>query len=79
MKHARSDYNRIQDPKNKIGKDEPVFLIRAQDSVAPFAIRAWADYNDAMNGDPVISRMARDQAVEVEKWQKINGSKMSDL
>lgn len=28
MIHARDDYNRIQDPENKIGKDEPVLLIR---------------------------------------------------
>jgi hypothetical protein len=31
MLHARDDYNRIQDPENKIGKDEPVLLLRAQD------------------------------------------------
>ena len=31
MIHARKDYNRFQDPKNKIGKDEPVLLFRAQD------------------------------------------------
>lgn len=35
MIHARKDYNRIQDPLNAkdkgIPKDEPVFLLRAQD------------------------------------------------
>lgn len=31
MKHAREDYNRIQDPENKIGADEPVMLFRAHD------------------------------------------------
>jgi len=31
MKHAREDYNRIQDPENKIPEDEPVMLFRAQD------------------------------------------------
>lgn len=35
MLHARKDYNRIQDPLNAkdkgIPKDEPVFLLRAQD------------------------------------------------
>lgn len=29
MKHAGEDYNRIQDPENKIPADEPVFLLRA--------------------------------------------------
>lgn len=31
MKHARPDYDRFQDPENKIGEDEPVMLFRAQD------------------------------------------------
>lgn len=31
MIHFREDYNRIQDPENKIGQDEPVILFRAQD------------------------------------------------
>src|SRR5258708_4200756 len=31
MIHAREDYMPIQDPRNKIGEDEPVFLLRAQD------------------------------------------------
>lgn len=31
MKHARDDYNRIQDPAGKIPEDEPVFLLRGQD------------------------------------------------
>ncbi len=32
MKHGRKDYDeRIQDSAKKIGEDEPVFLLRAQD------------------------------------------------
>ena len=31
MLHAREDYQRIQDPDDKIGEDEPVMLFRAQD------------------------------------------------
>lgn len=33
MRHAREDYNRIQDPAGKIHEDEPVFLMRAQDAL----------------------------------------------
>jgi hypothetical protein len=33
MLHARKDYQRIQDPKNLIPSDEPVFLMRAQDKL----------------------------------------------
>lgn len=53
MKHAREDYNRIQDPAvgdpslltpgaTAIGEDEPVFLLRAKDVTAPEAVRDWA-------------------------------------
>lgn len=42
MRHARADYNRIQDPLNLIGEDEPVFLLRAKDVSAPFVVRFWA-------------------------------------
>jgi hypothetical protein len=46
MIHARADYNRIQDPANKIPQDEPVFLLRGQDKVAAATVRVWAVLND---------------------------------
>jgi len=42
MKHARQDYNRIQDSEGLIPEDEPVFLLRGQDTVAPGVVRFWA-------------------------------------
>jgi hypothetical protein len=45
MIHARNDYQRIQDPANKIPIDEPVFLLRAQDVTAADTVRAWAKAN----------------------------------
>ena len=34
MLHARKDYNRrVQDSENKIGEEEPVFLLRAKDNL----------------------------------------------
>ena len=34
MLHARKDYNRrVQDNENKIGEEEPVFLLRAKDDL----------------------------------------------
>lgn len=46
MKHARSDYNRIQDSlaveHGGIPEDEPVFLLRAQDRLAARVVRIWA-------------------------------------
>jgi hypothetical protein len=39
MIHARDDYNRIQDPMNKIPLLEPVFLLRAQDLFAAACVK----------------------------------------
>jgi hypothetical protein len=52
MQHARPDYNRIQDPalrdpsllapgSTPIGSEEPVFLIRGKDEIAPAAVRGY--------------------------------------
>jgi hypothetical protein len=47
VKHARRDYDRIQDPwlgqdERAIPKDEPVFLIRAQDRVGWIVVLVYA-------------------------------------
>lgn len=68
MMHARSDYQRIQDPEEKIAADEPVFLLRGSDVSAPVAVRAWADAHEAAGGDPVIANAARAQALAMEAW-----------
>lgn len=76
MKHAREDYNRIQDPDGKIPAEEPVFLMRAQDKASPAAVRAWADENDRLGGDPVLSAKAREHVIKMEAWQI---KKLADL
>ncbi len=75
MIHARPDYNRIQDPANLIGEDEPVFLLRATDKTAPNAIRHWA----AMQHNEDISQLAYAHAIKMEEWQEKNGCKDADL
>ena len=45
MKHARTDYDRIQDPAGKIPADEPVFLLRAQDQTAADTVEYWIRQN----------------------------------
>ena len=51
MKHARPDYDRIQDPlavcKGGIPENEPVFLLRAQDWIAARVVRIWATLQQA--------------------------------
>lgn len=68
MLHARPDYNRIQDPANKIPADEPVFLVRGQDHVGAEVVRAWARANTATGGDPVMSEMAMQHAAKMDAW-----------
>ncbi len=49
MLHARKDYNAtIQDSSGRIPVDEPVFLLRAQDTAAPVTVRFWADLAEKM-------------------------------
>lgn len=78
MKHARDDYNRIQDPAGKIPEDEPVFLLRGQDRAAPGAVRAYAEILESMGGDPVLVRQSREQAEKMELWQVAVRSKVAD-
>ena len=78
MIHARGDYNRIQDPLEKIGKDEPVFLIRAQDCVSAAAVRAWAELNMVAGGDSRLTTAAYRHAESMEVWQRNNSSKPAD-
>lgn len=68
MKHARKDYDRIQDPSNKIPTDEPVFLLRAQDLSAPATLRFWAAENLQRGGSAEGSRLACEQAAAMERW-----------
>lgn len=70
MKHSRADYDRIQDPEGKIPADEPVFLLRAQDQNAAFAVRAWATAVEEDGGDPAIVQAARDHADRMDSWPK---------
>lgn len=77
MLHARNDYNRIQDPglenpglipngSTPIGKDEPVFILRAQDETASAVVRFWASLNT--QGDPIAVQLALEQARRMDAW-----------
>lgn len=79
MKHARDDYNRIQDPDGKIPEDEPVFLIRGQDHAAVSAIYAWILAHEKNGGDPRLTRLALNHLELIKDWQKKYGAKVADL
>ena len=79
MKHARKDYDRIQDPAGIIPEDEPVFLLRAQDIVAPQVVEAWAIAAHAAGANEDIVQHAYEHAQFMRKWQAEHGSKVPDM
>jgi hypothetical protein len=70
MKHARSDYERFQDPHGEVPEDEPVFLIRGQDKAGAHAVRAWAHYNMLVGGSAEMSQRAMAHADLMDAWPK---------
>ena len=80
MIHARKDYTeRIQDSANKIPADEPVFLIRAQDQIAPDAVRAWAHLHRVNRGSDTAYDLAMKHADLMEQWGRTHGTKAADV
>lgn len=73
MKHARPDFDRIQDPQGLIPEDEPVFLLRANDATAPATVDHWADLAEAIGARHNIVAAARRQAERMRDWQTIHG------
>lgn len=79
MKHARDDYDRIQDPSGKIPDDEPVFLLRGQDLAAPDTLRAYvAIAHKAGAANDLLNRVL-DHANRMEDWQRRVSRKTPDL
>lgn len=72
MKHARSDYDSIQDIGGhlNIPSDEPVFLIRGQDKVGHMAVNIWAWLAKLAGAKDEIVEKARVQAILMENWKK---------
>lgn len=66
MKHARSDYDRIQDPEGRIPDDEPVLLLRGQDRFAARAARYYASLT-AVDA-PDISAKVMEHANLMDDW-----------
>lgn len=75
MKHAREDYNRIQDPAGLIPDDEPVFLLRAQDELACRAVAYYAGLCANVQA-PEISARALAHSKAMAEWPK---KKVPDL
>lgn len=67
MKHARDDYNRIQDPSGLIPDEEPVFLLRAQDKLAWAAVSYYAKLAESA-GSSGIAEKATLWAEKMRTW-----------
>ena len=89
MIHARSDYDRIQDPalndpsllsegSSPIGKDEPVFLLRASDQAFSDAVVAWMKAHVDAGGDPEVAKAAAKHLGSAIAWQGKNRCKLAD-
>lgn len=89
MKHARDDYNRIQDPAVKdesllgkgctpIADEEPVFLVRAKDKFAPHVLLDYAARCDE-SALPEMAETCRQHAGAMFRWQEQHGFKLPDL
>lgn len=70
MRHAREDYNRIQDPSGKIPDNEPVFILRGQDKYASQAVRFYAALAEDNKVDPKLVSACRDMADWMDAWEK---------
>lgn len=79
MKHARADYNRIQDPAGLIPDEEPVFLLRGQDLAAPGILRAYAVEASRVGASDELVMATLNQAREMEAWQRLVARKTPDL
>lgn len=79
MLHARKDYMRIQDPEGLIPKDEPVFLLRGQDILAPELLRQWAVNLLLKGGSGIMAEIVIKHAKLMEDWQKQGKCKLPDL
>ena len=80
MKHARQDYqDRIVDLAGKIPEDEPVFILRAQDVVAPQVVDIWALAAHNAGASDDIVQHAYEHAKLMRKWQAEHGSKVPDM
>ena len=76
MLHARKDYQDLVELDKSIPKNEPVFLIRAQDIVGASVVREWARLNAEAGGSADLTKTALQHAAKMDKWPK---KKLADL
>ena len=81
MIHARKDYNnRIQDNANIIPVNEPVFLLRGQDILAPDLLRRYAEQlqEQCPEKEEMIHAVV-EHGDAMEEWQRTINVKIPDM
>lgn len=68
MKHARADYDRIQDPAGLIPVDEPVLLFRAQDKHFEMVATLYYVLVERDGGDPKIVEAVKRHIDLAKAW-----------
>lgn len=63
---------------SKVDGDEPVFVLRAKDTMAPTVVRIWAMFADIAGVFPAKTDEARELAHQMDVWQREHGSKLAD-
>ena len=63
---------------DKAGMDEPIFVLRAKDKLAPAVVRRWADIAAMYEVNPAKVHEAECLANEMELWADKHGSKVPD-
>lgn len=75
---GRTDYQRIQDPAGKIPEDEPVFLLRGQDLLAPQIVQEWIALAIRNHVDKTLIESAIDLCQRMVTWQNEHKAKLPD-
>ena len=63
---------------SRAAADEPVFVLRAKDRLAPGVIRYWTQRAANMGVSPAKIEEALDLAAAMEEWQEAHGCKLPD-
>lgn len=79
MLHGRRDYDPIQDPRGRIAEDEPVFLIRAKDALAPAILGLYADLLRQHINDRAMVANVEEHAQRMRDWQAANEKQHPDV
>jgi hypothetical protein len=78
MIHARSDYNRFQDPWGKIGEDEPVLLMGAQDDAFCRILAHAIEVYKEQQAPGVVERLVRHLEL-ARRWRETHPTKVADV